>query len=738
MQQLDVLATPRLADLLAPHLTPPYDEAGCEFAMTLVEQCRLFQCTELLYAIVLDVATGLRLRTLALHVIGVLGTGDARLLQLAEGTQEDVEDELKGLALLALWPGVLDTDRVFRLLSDEKRRSLYGSYAAFMHQFGKQFGEGHLPDALEWAASRRGRFDDISHADSLARVAVQRAWDHSEMDGVASGLARLALVMAEDHESILSRDTSTPSEEARRSVLLEVLRQAPAKLPGTVAWDPHPLLKPSDLDWLFTIGAELQDGHRTAWADAVRAAMMQSVRFWEEISNRLTMISEDPDLAMIFKEYLEPVDLEGERAQKARADQAAWQDMEERRRQAEQKRQDRYPEPGPKQRVAHWLVRADEKPELWWLLWRELTLTPTSTHYGDPLVTDVTKMPGWLDADAETRERLLDAAAAYLLVSDPKERSWIAKDKVSFAASAGYAALALLMREAPDRYARLTPPVWHRWAATVVAVPVQGSGEAELHQQMVAEAFQRAPDVVLATARKLLGRDLRKHGHPFLMRVLEKCRDRRVADMLRAVLRTSGAPTFAAGVLGELIRREDDQAIRWAIRRASSAKTAPDLRVALASQLLASAVDRAWPAMKPQLDKESEFGRRVLLGLARQVGLQSNWPSEVRPDRDMSLYMLLTLHFPYSDDDRFDSVHAVTDREHVQHLRDGLLRRVAALATTDAVAALDRAAESLPHLSWLRDTATETREEALRRTWSPPTAEEVMAILLAPMPGGER
>ncbi len=81
-------------------------------------------------------------------------------------------------------------------------------------------------------------------------------------------------------------------------------------------------------------------------------------------------------------------------------------------------------------------------------------------------------MPGWLEADAATRARIIAAAKCYLQIGEPEIETWLGKDMLSYRAAGGYRALRSCLQEGPDYLASLDSALWERWAPVVLGFPL--------------------------------------------------------------------------------------------------------------------------------------------------------------------------------------------------------------------------------------------------------------------------
>jgi hypothetical protein len=130
-------------------------------------------------------------------------------------------------------------------------------------------------------------------------------------------------------------------------------------------------------------------------------------------------------------------------------DSADARHLRELHRQMEELKENRPPpvEPPPAERVVGLLTQFEAGDwQAWWRLNMELTLTPASRFYGSDLNYFITEMPGWQAADERTRQRLLMAAAEYLILGESSVDEWIGTNSLRRNDLAAYRAMILLNR----------------------------------------------------------------------------------------------------------------------------------------------------------------------------------------------------------------------------------------------------------------------------------------------------
>jgi len=88
----------------------------------------------------------------------------------------------------------------------------------------------------------------------------------------------------------------------------------------------------------------------------------------------------------------------------------------------------------------------------------------------------------------------------------------------------------------------------------------------------------------------------------------------------------------------------------------------------------------------------------------------------------------LAQQYPHAKDPQYQGVHAVGTRENIAMFRDGLLNHLKTRGTTAACGQIHRIVGQLPHLSWIKWVILEAEENTRRKTWQPPTPEQIIKL----------
>ena len=237
----------------------------------------------------------------------------------------------------------------------------------------------------------------------------------------------------------------------------------------------------------------------------------------------------NPNLAKAFEWLLKPILLNSPEAKKLKVDYNKRQKLLENRKKPPL-------DPPPRQRIMALLDEFESgNLEAFWRLNLDMTLQADSHYYGDEFEMDLTRLPGWGEADSYTRSRIVKAAQKYVIEQDPKTLDWLGKDIVYRPAFAGYRALQLLMQEAPDFFTGLSSNIWRKWGPIVLAYSTFGtSGEKDPQQKLIGKAYEHAPDEIICTLMILIDKENKEHNFIAIIRKIDHCWDKRLEDALIA------------------------------------------------------------------------------------------------------------------------------------------------------------------------------------------------------------
>jgi hypothetical protein len=719
------------------------------FAADLAAACGCVSLAKTLATIALDETLPFLLRYDALAAVYHLKDPavSARLLPLALGNIDaDGYDQLKGMALLLVWPDTLRADDLFPALTHPKRSNFYGPYESFIEELGPTLSPGDLPRALSWA--RQFAMDE-QHLGRSVNGIMRRAWDHLTEKAVLDGFVAISYerlrhfrpIIFDERAGILGHleTTETPFENllagdaTRRRLLASSLLTAAqdAREVRTLLHAEHALIRVEDCDWLLSKLVQTEgDGQRLLIIAAVRSLFFESGHsavVFEKVYHAVQLAGQD-DLRAEFSELLDGIALASARATELRHQHSEMEKWDRRDRRSHPT----YP-PAADEIVP--FLDAFVKGDLtaWWrlcvYLGRNAEGTTEDSHY---LAVD--RQAGWGLLDADTKERIIAASDVYLHEQRPHLDAWVGTNNLYRPDIAGVRSLHLLQSADPSRLPSECDPVWSFWGPVLLEYSVYDNRDQSSDGALLARAFRAAPEVMLpALSRQITKDDRAGHGLWVLSRVkdaLSTSLAQHLLSMLRANVlsarsteellllllekATEGADAYAGGLLVLPLPSEDHGRTMTlvaarAILRAGSA--------------LGPTV--VWPAMK----SHAVFGQELVLSLAGSSDwLIPNVLSVWGEKRVGDLYIWLDGQFPATEDPNPEGSYSPWPRYNVGQWRRRLRTALENAGTWEAVAALERinlAIPSLTHAYALRSG----REAAWRQQWDPPSAAQLLRVI---------
>jgi hypothetical protein len=737
------LAHPDLAGQLRPVFRDrTKDVIVRRVAMHVAAETRERALVDALVAVALNPAEVVHLRSVAARAVVDIEADDEppgdgrpsgryRLRRLVDiPAEEDWHDELKGWGLRAAWPRHLTAEELFVVLTPPDH-SFSGAYRGFLLRgIADDLAPADFPTALAWALPYIDCPQPPIGLREVIDAVLVRALDHLGNPAVLDALARSAIARSRHLGRLLSEDPMDDPLDRHPGRRLRILAHAI----GTVADKDRDLLylghlaRPEDVPWMVDMLCGAAAPEKGRWARLIA----RLVRFDDRagVEAVLAAREREPTLHAVTSPLFDAVELDSDQARQGREDYEIWR---------EDVRQVESPlDPPPTERVAGLLERFQAgETDSWWMLNLDLTLEPTSSHYGDEFEADLTALPGWGAANTDVRDALVDAAERYAVEVSPRPETWVKESErlnVYRPDFAGFRALHLLLTRAPQRLEALPPYVWVKWAPVVAAYPLLNPSEADAaFRDLTALAHRHAPAETTATLMGLVG-DATRRAQPVgrLLWRFAHCWDDRLAEAMLAVARDPATPaTSLDGLLSDLLRVQSKAGAALAAEMVADAAgggdQAKERAAVAAARLLLGPTDPAWGVVWPALTADADLAARVLWAVERDDRDATVVAGKLNDGQLADLYAWLVRRYPPSEDPLVDGL--VTYRIAIGQWRDYLLTHLRNRGTEGACRALERLVGELPELGWLRWTLLAARRLTRQRTWRPLEPAEVMGLV---------
>ena len=701
-----------------------------DFAIDIARACMTKGLQKDVAQIALDATEPYQLRKAATFFVSQAADPDVRaaLKPLTTGSADDIDDDLKGWALRALWPGTLTTEELFDRLSTPKRENYIGGYKGFLRRLEESITPEMLPIALRWAEAHVSRQWDIA---SLVDKFLILGFDHIDKPDVCTPYVKVALGRFRTMYSLLSdradKDLSrliAADQAKRRELISDLLSEAKDPNDSSlVIFRIHEFLENEDFSWLIQQSL-------TVHSPQFAAAFVQLIRYAFNMRNSshvdavILASKQSPAIEKEFTWLLTPVELNSPQA-------TAMKESYERQQRLTHEEEEPEPvSPSPEERFITLLQESESgKPDAF--IEMAFVLSVKNGHYGDQFAADMTKFLGWQNADGATRGRIIEAARHFIVEGDPTW-AWLGTDRITWASLAGFRALRLLFKVDKEFLMGLAPGIWQRWVPPIIGHPFPTMEDDDnAYEEFIAIIQKHAPDDVVQAVKAVLEKEDGDHKTIFILRHFESHWSHGLTSMLLGKIKSQSlSPGGTTVVLAALLDHEVPEARvlveSWLSLPLPTEPSARERAASAAQLLVGHAKDSGWNVTWPAMQSDTEFG----MDMAERTfgGIGYGRIPQLTEEQIADLYIWLMQRFPHNEDPKFEGAHSVGSRESIGQFRDGLINHLAQRGTYAACTAIETIIVAFPDFTWLKWHLQRGREMARRKTWTPPRVEDLIAL----------
>ncbi len=732
-----------LADQLRPYLTDPSTHPVAQgLAADLVGSCKVSELQGELLAIAVDPSRPHRARKDAIYALREVGDDETRgrLVGLAlEPQDDDPDDELKGCALSAVFPGLVSASDVFASLTKPKRPTLIGMYSDFLFHVPEALAQEDLPTALAWVEgieeSKRGLYGERGR---LARAILVRSLEHLDDPMIRTPLAKVVLKWFVNHDRLPEPEDGDPIEtpwygilEQRRRLLkatVEAVTDPDAQAVWVVHGQPR-LAEPSDVPWILEQLAETDNTTcQRAWALIVDRFLYHLDA--EGINSVLEAMVNSSMLCEVLAPRVAPVDLDSDEARAARDSHRELREIEkeieEGRISAERERAARK----PRRELVLPLIEEVERGQTAEYVKVDYVIGLDDDYRARAAFNfDLTVLPGWLEMPTSLQERVVTAAHTFLVAEEPNLEGW--PGRYSYTVLAGVRALGTLRKLAPGVYASLESDVWDKWVPAILAFPgpVGSDDDRPGFRKLVADGRAKAPEIFVVTLSDLLDIEVDERQHTQCLEVIEGLWDDEIAGMLIRKVQSEALPvpfftSIVHGLLDNGFKGASDLARDLAERGQRGERN--DQSVSAVALLLNDSPEENWGLLAELFPDHADEARAVIgatLSLPESGGPLLGDLSEQQLGE---LYVMLVKLYP-PHEDREDGGF-VGPRETAGFFRDAAIRSLQDRGTAEACTAIEAIGKELDQTDQLKWVLEQARDNARRDSWIPPQPEEIIGL----------
>jgi len=720
------LAHPGLAAQLEPVLRDKNRPLATRYFVTQVARhCSVEGIGDALLDIVLSDQETHDLRSAAAYAVVDLGSEDERerMRPLLTTTREvDPNDQLRGAALSAIYPGGKYDDSMWDYL-EHPRVSLYGgAYSSFFHySVTPKLTAENLPAALRWCQQQP--VEDIGPVVDLEKSILSLAVEHIQAPDVAESLAQAIFARCRNFRGFPGRDHADEESTEDRLRGDEVRRRAflTAFLPLLNAENTHTLVHPLSLLHLDDLGWFIERIKTGVSPDAVAEARIVWRLGCSWQTDAMTAVwnasQENEIIAAVCKGMFEPAPLDSEESK--------W---EREVREDALKRNSVQQAPAMAPRVEAALVKSESgKADEWLQLTREMSVEEGGTRYADFRWMKLPELPGWLESSEETRSRIVEAAKRFLMESTFPELDSAHSSRVRNGASAGVNALWLVQVREPAFLLEQTPAFWERWIPSLTEDGRAGEDKEPAIEEVFRLAASRAPDAMNQRLVTLIEfQNASEQKYFFHATLFDRAWSESLGRLLLGRLQQNDiAVSLQGSVLSKLLEHEVDGARAWA-KDIVRSEHQTERGLGFSHVLLGAGEEKAWHVLWPLISSDAEYGRQLLENLSYGRMDRTSFGAELT-DADLeALYGWMVEQYPPANDRVASGVMGPMDT--IRFLRDGILETLKKRGTFEACDAIARIELRFPEYKWLRHHFDAAEVLACAMTWEPPVPGVILAL----------
>ena len=726
-------------------------------AIDIAEACGLVELSASLADLALDGQESNQVRLNAAIAICEIGSEEAKskLKPLALlNSSNGFEDELKGCGLRAVWPQHITIEEAFNTLSSPKSGVIGGRYQDFVAQeFGRNLKPKHLLSALQWLENQPSKRFSRYPFGYLADDIMRTAWEYLEDSQILKSFSRIVFKRLKNHQKIIDADSIGEGKEFRQ--LLEIGSNKRLKIAEEIisifanekedlsyfTYSNSGIISEQDFSWLIgKLKSASSESLQQAWAKLIRATYKEDD--FDHVNTILEEWSKNSALESKFSNRIHAIEINSPEAQQARERQARLTERQRRE----------YLEPPPKERVLNALSRFESgQIDAWCHLCHELTLLPMSIRYGNLYNSDLTDLPGWKEANEDTKIRCIKAAKNYAVHGNPKTEKWLGTKSYCYSALAGYKALQLLLKTNPEFCNQFSTQVWQKWTPIILAYPLPGNkGDWQYHWELCQRAYKNAPSEFLNVLGLLMDKENTEDGQIRITRYIRSCWDN---DLAQYILNKLSDATLTAKSIEVLLedllqyRSQEAKVFAESLITSSHSTTAEarEKAVVAACALILHTEDAGWETVWPAIQNNHEFGQQVLKSVSFEAERKGHVDQRLNENSLADLYIFLMKKYPDEEAREVNSPedeevldpesYVVGPKDSIRLWRNGIPKRLQERGTQEACDALRKIIHELPELKdQLHWRLLEAESLTRRKTWQPLSPEEFLQFVISQEP----
>lgn len=712
-------------------------------AIEIAGLCGLTELDTTIADVALDHREPYRLRIKAASVVKSIGSDEARAFLKPLALEElrlgpYLDNQLKGYALMAVWPHCLSVRELFQTLTPPRIDEFIDSYHMFLsYEVTPGIHPDDLPVALSWVMEQDSQDQMPRSFTKLCNDIIAASWEYSHSAAVMQLLAGIAFHRASRYEPLVGGDNRfdfqarlRADQQIRRALLRGILPLVVEgeRDPGILTYYESPLVISEDFEYVLTELEHEED--QAVQACLARLAMNLLDR---SDPDHVRLIREAKERGLPFSEFLAPVrpaasvgttEVSRQTRKGSSEPKAAQDDVVE-----------------PASHMNHlgdpFCAFEEETREEWARFSAGISGWLVDNDPGLKAFSRVAKIPGWEGIGAVARRKIIVSATRYLVQTKPVGHAiQLSANGVSDTAIAGWRALALLSDVHDGDLERLPEDVWRSWADILAGYPLVMVDDTHTDAVLVEQAYRHARGELIRALAARVSRAKNLEDHSILRRRIGYCWDEDMEDALLKMVSGEGATLEAVELAFSILIKNDcveAYSIAETVLNSSEPGSDSAKAVIAGKALLCYGKDRGWSTVWPVMKASSQLGCRLLEEtLCSSDHGRLPWEGSLSERRLGEFYRWLQCQYPPQEYALPLGAHYSDIKDKITELRDSIPRLIADRGTRDAYDELSLLAKEFPgsrHLKWATEQA---RRIAAAGAWHSLRPTEILAVVERP------
>lgn len=701
--------------------------ATLQLALDIVDSCSLAGLQSSVANLALDPGLSVQVRKLATYVIANLGNSSTKqkLKKLTRITPfEDPEGEILGYTLLSLWPAHISARKLFSCLR-EPFEGIVGGFASLLSEIPDTLEDHHLSDALDWVLRQYQMPDVPLNFKRLAEQILLISLDHLNLPGVVSKVVSIAFSRYDRHESPIQtfyekeyNRLLSSSEQVRHLLIRELIGRRPAddeQSGGYAFWllqikaatsDDVPFLGQlldgtADarqgeviLDLIKFLYDPLRDSHYAVYQ---RSADLQKVVMLQTPINS--------DLATLLR--------------KQHQQHKTWA----------KKREGPPPNPQIKEALEAKLSEA-ENGDLsnWWNIPWILLFDERGHMQSAETEIELTKLPGWLNADEATRKRIRVTGTAYF---DQFQHNDQAENTIDRPTLAAYKIAYMQFANG----VALTSAMLAKFAQIATKCPAGSTfRDSTDYIQLLSALLPHGADKIVEDLMQIVNEDNVPNRTLSVYKTIDALWCPQLQKRVLGILRTSAlTEEVFYRLLDVALKHRSADAIalsRQLVAAGKNSRGKNRRKSLVAGQLLAkNDALESWPTLWSQLIIAGKYTTELITLLSRDNWVNNTLAMKLPAKSLGQLFLLLFQQYPPVATRRTGIVESIGSGQWISMWRDSCLAILTNRGTQDAVQTLKWLQIKLPKETWLKNLTSESEILFRRNLWVAFDAAELLDVI---------